>query len=573
MTKKIYTFIIVCLSFVLQAQNVSFVTSANAEKIENLQYRTYLGDYFELSFMIINGVGKNFTPPNLKDFNIVSGPNAYNVEQITNGNRQSKYGYNYILQAKKRGRFIIAPAKINVDNSILQSNPIVIEVAKDDATTKSGTNEPIVLQIKTNKKEYFVGEQINLSLHLLSNVNIQSYEITNQPDLKDFVVQPIQLLDNELSRERYNGKNYQSATLEKKILFAQKSGKIDIEPIAANMAIETQKQTFGGMSIPSEDIISAQSQPIQLIINDLPVKTNANFSGAVGTWELEIKSNKTELSTDETLVVELVIKGNGDPKRIITPKLKISDSLEVYEPKIIEEGVGLGTNGVPLSYKKIEYLIVPKYAGQYDIQAILDYFDTEEKEYTTIKTSPLPITVVQGKGTTPTNDKKDLTTSQSSFWKPKYMAYLLVGLGIFAALGLFYFLIKKSKKAEKIETPQIENKSAKKIEIAEEKPFFDKKNNIYLAEKNLADEDFSAFYKNIYDALCEQINQRFSIDKNEISAATISSKLSILGVDKNKIQTVKEILHTCNMARFAAKIDVQEAQITLQKTKEIIATL
>lgn len=573
MSKKIYTFIIVCFSFVLQAQNISFITSANAEKIENLQYRTYLGDYFELSFMVINGVGKNFVPPNLKDFNIVSGPNAYNVEQITNGNRQSKYGYNYTLQPKKRGRFIIAPAKINVDNNILQSNPIVIEVTKDDATAKTDKNEPIVLQIKTDKKEYFVGEQINLSLHLLSNVSIQSYEITNQPDLKDFVVQPIQLLDNELSRVRYNGKNYQSATLEKKILFAQKSGKIDIEPIAANMAVETQKEVFNGMRIPSEDIISAQSQPIQLIINDLPVKTNANFSGAVGTWELELKGNKTELSTNETLVIELVIKGNGDPKRIITPKLKLSDSLEVYEPKIIEEGVGLGTNGVPLSYKKIEYLIVPKYAGQYDIQAILNYFDTEQKDYTTIKTSPFTIAVAQGKDTVPTDDKKDLTTSQSNFWKPKYMAYLLVGLGVFAAFGLFYFLIKKPKKAENSATPQARNKSVEQIEIAKEKPFFDTKNTIYLAEKNLVEEDFYAFYKNIYDALREQITQRFSIAKNEVSEATISSKLSVLGVEENKIQAVKEILHTCNMARFAAKIDVEEAQIILQKTKETIATL
>jgi hypothetical protein len=573
MTKKIYTFIILCFSFVLQAQNVSFITSANAEKTDNSQYKTYLGDYFELSFMVINGVGKNFTAPNLKDFNVISGPNAYNVEQITNGNRQSKYGYNYTLQPKKQGRFIIAPAKISVENNILQSNPIVIEVVKDDAPTKTGKNEPIVLRIKTDKNEYFVGEQINLTFQLLSNVNIQSYEITNQPELKDFVVQPIQLLERELSRERYNGKTYQSATLEKKVLFAQKSGKIDIEPIAANMSIETQERMSNGMSIPSEEIIAVQSQPIHLIINDLPLKTSADFSGAVGIWELELKANKTELTTDETLAIELVVKGNGDPKRITTPKLKVSDSLEIYEPKIIEEGIGFDVNGAPLSYKKIEYLIVPKYAGQYDIQAILNYFDTAEKEYTTLKTSPLTITITQGKGVAITDNKKEINTSKSAFWKPKYTTYLLITLAAFIVFSLFYFGIKKSKKVEKTEQSKIENTPIEPIEIAKEKPLFDTKNNIYWAEKNLAKKDFSTFYKNISDALSDKINQRFSIEKNEISEATIASKLTLLGVDETKIQVIKEILHTCNVARFAAKIELQEAQMILEKTKNIIDRL
>ena len=565
---KIFLYLFTFIFFVSfsQAQNVSFVTTANAEKIDNAQYRTYLGDYFELSFTVINGVGKSFVPPNLKDFNVVSGPNAYNVEQITNGNHQSKYGYNYTLQPKRSGRFIIVPAKINVDGNTLQSNPIAIEVVKDNSSQKNSKNEPIVLRIKTDKNEYFVGEQINLTFQLLANVNIQNYEITNQPELKEFVVEPVQLIDHELRREHYNGKNYQSVTLEKKILFAQKSGNIDIPSIAANMMVETQERVLGGISMPSTEMLYAESQPIHLIIKDLPIQNNNDFSGAIGNWELELKSDKNEISTDETLVLELLIKGNGDPKRIVVPKLKLSDSLEVYEPKIIEEGIGLDASGEPLSYKKIEYLLVPKFAGKYNIQAILNYFDTAEKNYTTIKTSPLGVNVSQGKGITNVDENKTTTPSQSTFWKPKYTKYTLGFLSIFAALCLFYFLIKRKNKTKKINEKQVENIT----ENQKEALFFDTKNNIILAEKNLREENFSAFYKNIHDALVEKISHRFQIPTTEISEVNIASKLSLLGVQSNEIQAIKDILHTCNMARFAAKIDFEEAKNILEKTKNVL---
>ena len=565
-------FTLTCFAFFSQAQNISFVTSANAEKIENLQYRTYLGDYFEVSFMVMNGVGKNFVAPNLKDFNIVSGPNAYNVEQITNGNRLSKYGYNYTLQPKKSGRFLITPAKIDIDGTVYQSNPIAIEVVKDNVSSKNNESEPIVLRIKTDKNEYFVGEQINLTFQLLSTVAIQNYEITNQPDLKEFIVEPVQLIDREISRERYNGKTYQAVTLEKKILFAQKSGQIDIAPIAANMMIETQESGFGGVNMPSSDMISAESQAIHLTINDLPVGASDAFSGAIGTWELELKSNKTEFSTDETMSLELIIKGNGDPKRIIAPKLKLSDSLEVYEPKVTEDGIGTDANGSLLSYKKIEYLVVPKYAGNFTIQANLNYFDVAEKKYLDIKTSPLSISISEGKGMAKAEDKKDTTDSKSPFFQGKNISYLLGAL--IPMILLFDFLVKRKKKVPlENTTKQVEIAQIETINIIAPTVISASIKSIILAEKNLQEENFSDFYKNIYNALVEKINQRFQIPSAEISEATIVTKLTLLDVQTETAQNIQAVLRTCNMARFAAKIDIKEADLVLDKTKKILEIL
>ena len=97
--------------------------------------------------------------------------------------------------------------------------------------------------------------------------------------------------------------------------------------------------------------------------------------------------------------------------------------------------------------------------------------------------------------------------------------------------------------------------------------------SIILAEKNLQEENFSDFYKNIYNALVEKINQRFQIPSAEISEATIVTKLTLLDVQTETAQNIQAVLRTCNMARFAAKIDIKEADLVLDKTKKILEIL
>ncbi len=549
----------------LSAQTVSFVASANVEKIANNQYKTYLGEFFEVNFTVYNGVGKSFTPPTWNDFAVKSGPNAFSMEQITNGARQSKYGYSYTLQPKKAGRFIIPAAKINVQGTDYQSAPMVIEVVKETSNTKSSENSaPAFLRIRTDKKTYFVGEQIELNYELLTVASVQDYEITNQPDWKNFLVQNIQIVDNQPITERKNGKFYQVFSLEKKILFAQQSGDITTEPLSANLSIVQQERSRNGFSIPSSTMISAESEPLHLSILDLPVADKPDFSGAVGAWELSMTGDRQSLSTDETLSLSLTIQGKGDPKRIILPKLKVSDSLEVYEPKTVEENISLDADGRVVAMKKVLYLIVPKYAGTYRIQSAFTYFDTDEKAFATIQTSPFPITVTQGKGvvadnpTMPTNKKVE---NRVVSW-PKTIALLLglLGAGFILWRG-FYFLKKRKKNT--IDEEEIEEKT---VFIALSEPV--KHTSLSSAEENLQQEDFANFYKNIQKSIVEAVAQKYTILPQDVSETNL--------IHQERIAQREEIivlLKTCGMARFGGFVKNEEAYNVLQRAKEIIANL
>ncbi len=572
--KKIFYFII--FLFVLakgNAQNISFALSCDAEKTAQGLYRTYMGDYFELNFMVLNGVGQNFIPPNLSDFIVKSGPNPYSMEQINNGVRTSKYGYTYTLQARKTGISNVKFAKINVQGKEYYTQAIQIEVLKEENIGKKGKAAPIVLRTKTDKTEYYVGEQINLTYQILTNTSIQDYEVTQRPELKDFLVQEIQKTENEATTTRYKGVSYKSFDLEKKILYAQKSGNFTIEPIAANLVVATQERVTNGFVMPSSDMISATSEPLTLTIKDLPPSSNPDFSGGIGSWEMSLEANKNELSTGETLLLQLTLTGKGDPKRIILPKLKTSDSLEVYDPKVIEESYTLNADNEPISVKKVEYLIVSKYAGNYSVQPILNYFDTESQSYESIKTAPFAFSVSGGTVSVVENPTTDTKSSKSIAWK-KYITYGVVFLASGLLLfGIFYFFNKKKKNTNvSIEKQPIvisENTVKPNIEQAiEPNP---SKNYLAEAMEAKANQNYTDFYKNIQNAIFEKINRDFQVPTNGISENNISEKLAHKNVIEAQIQDFIYILKTCTIARYGGVNKSDEADTVFEKTKKLLA--
>jgi hypothetical protein len=556
----------------IEAQNVSFALSSNAEKITQGQYRTYMGDYFELNFMVLNGVGQNFVPPSLSDFIVKSGPNPYSMEQINNGVRTSKYGYTYTLQARKTGVFNIKFAKISVQGKEYYTQTVQIEVSKSENTGKKGSASPIVLRTKTDKIDYYVGEQINLTYQLLTNTNIQDYEVTQRPELKDFLVQEIQKTENEATTTRYKGVSYKSFDLEKKILYAQKSGSITIDPIAANLVVATQERVMNGFTMPSSDMVSAASEPITLNIKDLPPSPNPDFSGGIGTWEMNLEANKNELSTGETLLLQLTLTGKGDPKRIILPKLKTSDSLEVYDPKVIEESYSLNEDNEPISIKKVEYLIVPKYAGNYSVQPILNYFDTESQNYESVKTAPFAFSASGGTINVIEDKKENTTPSKSITWK-KYITYgtafLFSGLLLFGLLRFFYKKKKKKPILVEKETTNTVEKIVKPsaIQVVEDTPTKGYWSEAIVAKAN---HDYTNFYKNIQNAVFEKINQSFQIPENGISENNIAEKLANTSISEVQIQDLVYVLRTCTIARYGGADKADEADTVFDKARNFL---
>lgn len=108
----------------LQAQEASFeVVAADSVGVEG---------FFEISFKLKNGSGKDFQAPDLSEqFEVVNGPNMSSSMRFVNGEMSQSLSYTYYLKAKELGTFVIEPATIIVNGEVLESQWKKVVVAEN----------------------------------------------------------------------------------------------------------------------------------------------------------------------------------------------------------------------------------------------------------------------------------------------------------------------------------------------------------------------------------------------------------------------------------------------------------
>ena len=81
----------------------------------------------------MNKDGDNFVPPNFDDFTVVGGPNTSLMNYNANGKKTYQKTYSYFLAPKKKGKFTIKQATIEIDGEVYKTFPVTVTVT--DATT------------------------------------------------------------------------------------------------------------------------------------------------------------------------------------------------------------------------------------------------------------------------------------------------------------------------------------------------------------------------------------------------------------------------------------------------------
>ena len=72
-------------------------------------------------------------------------------------------------------------------------------------------------------------------------------------------------------------------------------------------------------------------------IRILPVNAPESFNGAVGDFEIDLRTTKTDLNASESLQATVEISGKGNLKLFSPPYLQVPSSLEKYDPEYNEK--------------------------------------------------------------------------------------------------------------------------------------------------------------------------------------------------------------------------------------------
>ena len=560
-----------------------------------------VGKPFQLTYSV-NQRSKDLRAPEMPDFDVLAGPyqSTSSSTSFVNGKRTSSFSqtYTYTLMAQRTGTFTVAPASIRVGGDEYTSNGVRITVLPADEqpqqnqqSTGAGTSghrqsqqsnhsgsvssENLFIRTIVSKTRVHEQEAILLSYKLyFAGVDVAQFtNNTKIPEFTGFLKQDLEQGEIQTELEHYNGRNYQTATLYRTLLYPQHSGDIKIDPASFEAVLRVQpraqvRSIFDDFFGTYTNVTRAVSAPgVTIHVDALPSGKPAGFSGGVGHFTLTPSISQTELQTNDAVTIRLDITGTGNMKLLKTPAIDWPEGFEPYDPKVTNnfKTTTAGVSGT----KSIEYLAIPRASGDYTIPAVtFSYFDTNDDSYKTLTTPEYTIHVKKGANEQAGNavvnnyvNKEDikqlgsdiryinttlptLRTKSASLVEYGSMAFCMLYFVPLCVALLLFILFRKQIK-ENADITRVRYKHANKVA----------QKRLKKAGKLLKENRKEAFYEEIERAAWTYLSDRLSIPTADLNKDNIASILHEKGVSDELIKEVNNVLSTAEFARYAPSSD------------------
>jgi len=582
---KHISLILIVLSTTLVSAQITFEAKVSKKKLG-------INERLRVDFEM-NKDGDNFNPPGFENFTVIGGPNQAVSTSWVNGKRSYKKTYSYFLSPKKRGSFRINQATIEIDGEIYKTNPVTIVVtaavnnpnSQNDPESIASANIHLVAEISNTNP--YLNEAITVvyKLYVSPDTGVSNWREIDNPRYNDFWSQNIDIKGLKVQNGTYKGEDYRYVVLRKTVLYPQKTGKLEIEPLSLDVTIEVptnRRDIFGGRLMTRVNkTISAGSRSIkvkELPITDKPI----DFTGAVGDFQFNVITNKSELNASESLQARVEVKGNGNLKLFELPKLSLPSSLEVFEPEHAEK-VSTNLNGMHGSISDA-YTIVPQFKGKYPIPSIsFSYFDVKTESYKRISSGEIVINVNEGPTNTTSSDNNIasvnngkqpivVNSQQFAFIKTKTDLtsikpnYFFKSTGFWTGLLLPFLAIPLALIIRKKKQERAADVTGNKIRKA------DKLARRYLSEAKKALGKKEAFYVALEKALHNYLKAKLNIETSDFTKDKIQDLLVTRKVDSQIVSEFIGILKNCELARYTPITNV-EIQQDYEKSARTISAI
>ena len=556
---KILNIIIFLIGFSAFSQ-VNFTTKLSKDRLG-------LNERVKIEFTVDKD-GDNFIPPKFDNFRVVGGPSQSIRNSWINGKKSYSKTYSYFLSPIEKGSFEIGQASIEVDDEIYKTLPVRVTVtsAVDIPTDPNDPNyladKNIHLVAEVSNKNPFLNEAISVSykLYVSPDTGVNNWRELEAPRYADFWSNNIDIKSLNVQNGTFKGKPYRFVVLRRTLLYPQKTGELKIEPLTLDISVQvpSNRRDFFGNLISSSVNKTVSSGSSIIDVKSLPIDNKPkDFSGAVGSFSFEIKSDKKELLTDEAFQLSLIVSGDGNFNLFEDPKISLPNSLEVYEPEKISN-ISVRARGIKGNINN-KYTVVPINPGKYTIpETKFSFFNPVSAEYKTIYSDPIFIDVDgaynSSLGSSDINEKNrtnkiQLLENQFSSFKTK-TKFSNVNDSIFFNSNYFWILfiipfiicfiiIISSKILRNYKSKKVDE--LKVARILTNKLLVDSKALIGNKEK---------FYESIDKALTTYLKTKLNLKNSEFKNEIINIKLQEMNLDKESIGLLFEILENCQLARY-----------------------
>lgn len=404
-----------------------------------------LGDRAIYTLTINDAAGGSLTLPRFGELE-ARGPSRSVQSSITimNGRQrvESLQVYSWEIEAPREGTYLIGPATFEHHGEKFVSNAVELQVEGIASAHRAAPPQPkqapqaspfggqdpfggkdpfdafddfgawggldpwgrqhkqgeVFLSALVDKREVHLGEQVTLSLYLLSQADVAGVQTVSFPKLDGFWAEDIETPTQLVPEQKMvDGVPYHAYLLRRRALFPLRSGKLVIDPVEAQVNL--------GLAIffgAPQETVKRKSQPLELEVKPLPAAGQpANFEASnVGAWSLSAQASPTTVALGQVVQLKVTLEGAGNVKGVRLPKPKLPPGLKSYDPTTADKVkvVGRRYGGT----KTVEWVLVPERTGTLIVPPIeMPYFDPASASYKTARTEEIALEITAGAGAPP----------------------------------------------------------------------------------------------------------------------------------------------------------------------------
>ena len=534
---------------------------------------------------VMNEDGDNFNPPSFEGFKMAGGVSTSQNFLWVNGRKSFNKTYSFVLMPVKKGVLYIKSASIEINGQVFKTAAVKITVGNAIPQQQDPYSpyynpqqqqqqayvgkEGVHLVAEVSNSNPYLNEPITVVYKIYVNTRtaVDGWDQVSSPKYNNFWSQNIRNKEQPVrERGKFQGEDCVNMVLLKTVLYPQKSGKLEIEPLSMNVhvVVPTGEEDFIGRQIMK--IADKRLSTGVKIINVKPLPEAGkpqDFSGAVGNFSFNVIPTKTQLKNGQSLDLKIAVTGKGNLKLFTLPKPVLPSSLEMYDPAH-KENVTTAVTGMTGEISDT-YTIIPQFKGNYPIQPMtFSYFDLTSKTYKTISSKEINIEVLDGPTASNTNAVGSTTSNKTKIASNAIFGFIKLKTSLsdiktndFLGSGLFYgllflpfllipivMIVKKKKEA--IDDDIVGNRIKLSNKLAKK----------YLSEAKKQIDNKEPFYIALEKAMHNFLKAKLHIETFEMSKDKISEILLSRNANPESVSSFIALTENCELARYAPSTSV-----------------
>lgn len=299
----------------------------------------------------------------------------------------------FFISPEKEGIITVPSMKI-----ILNNKEYILE-SFDIAVDKPQKNKNYSVEIKFNKKKVYMGEPVTADIYFSFSGPARNLHYRNPLELRN------EMTDKELKMEykpdespitvRYNGTEIKAAYNQnekyvriKRSMVPLVAGRVKADDMIVQFEGTTGQKDFFGSYIYKSIVIPCAGPNFNVI--ELPVLNRpGDFSGIIGSFQLEINASPVEASVGEPVTLKIILTGDI-PGSYNLPDLSDINSFSEDFSFPFEHSAGKSETGKKIFIQTIR----PKHSSITEIPPlVLNYFNTGTGQYETTKSNAVPLKI------------------------------------------------------------------------------------------------------------------------------------------------------------------------------------